>query len=73
MPNLPSQHVVGQDQCQRLLDLAVRLNFLHSFDNYWSLEITPYYRTSLAQLLESPCNTPLIASQARHLTTLAQR
>lgn len=68
VPNLPSQHFAGQDQDQRLMDLALRLTWLHVFDQRWSLEVIPYYRTALAQLFPSEFDTPVTASQARHLT-----
>jgi outer membrane receptor protein involved in Fe transport len=69
VPNLPSQHLAGQDQDQRLMDVAVRVTWLHIFNPRWSLEVIPYYRTALAQLFESPFDTPVTAAQARHLTT----
>lgn len=69
VPNLPSQHLAGQNQDQRLMDLALRLTWTHVFNQQWTLEIIPYYRTALAQLFESPFDTPVTASQARHLTT----
>lgn len=69
VPNLPSQHAAGQDQEQRLMDLALRFTWLHTFNHAWALELTPHYRTAVAQLFDSPDDTPVTAAQARHLTT----
>jgi hypothetical protein len=69
VPNLPSQQAAGQDQRQRLLDLALRLSWLRVFSGQWSLEVTPYYRTAMAQLFPSPFDAPVTASASRHLTT----
>ena len=69
VPNLPSQHLAGQDQQQKLMDASVRLHWLFIINPQWSMEVVPYYRTALAQLFPSAGDTPLTASQARHLTT----
>ncbi len=69
VPNLPSQHLAGQDQQQKLMDTSVRLHWLHIINSKWTMEAVPYFRTALAQLFPSPGDTPVTASQARHLTT----
>jgi hypothetical protein len=69
VPNLPSQHLAGQDQQQKLMDTSFRLHWLHVINSQWSMDVVPYFRTALAQLFPSPGDTPVTASQARHLTT----
>ena len=69
VPNLPSQEASGQDQQQELADISVRLHWLHLINARWTMEAVPYYRTAVAELFASPGDTPVTASQARHLTT----
>lgn len=69
VPNLPSQQLAGQDQQQFIRDIAVYPSWLHVFNANWSTNVAPYYRTSNAELLSSPFDTPVTASQQRHLTT----
>ena len=69
VPNLPSQDASGQVQEQELADISVRLHWLHLINSRWTMEIVPYYRTAVAELFSSPGDTPVTASQARHLTT----
>lgn len=70
VPNLLSQHLAGQNQRQKPRDLTLSFNWLRIINSRATIEITPYYRTSIGQLLESPFDTPLLASQARHLTNV---
>lgn len=70
VPNLFSQHLAGQNQVQKPRDLSLSFNWLHIINSRATIEATPYYRTSIGQLLESPFDTPLLASQARHLTNV---
>jgi outer membrane cobalamin receptor len=69
VPNLPSQQLAGQDQRQFIRDLSIYPSWLHVFNSSWTLNVAPYYRTSNADLISSPFDTPLEASQERHLTS----
>jgi hypothetical protein len=68
VPNLPSQQLAGQDQRQFIRDLAIYPSWLHVIKPSWSLNAAPYFRTASANLVSSPFDTPLRASQERHLT-----
>jgi outer membrane receptor protein involved in Fe transport len=69
VPNLPSQQLAGQHQQQFIRDVSVSPSWLHVFNANWSMNVAPYYRTSNADLISSPFDTPLEASQERHLTS----
>ncbi len=69
VPNLPSQELAGQNQRQYIRDVAIYPSWLHVFNANWTLNVAPYYRTSNADLLSSLFDTPLQASQQRHLTS----
>ncbi len=69
VPNLASQELAGQDQQQYIRDIAVYPSWLHVFNQSWSVNLAPYYRTSDARLISSQFDTPLEASQERHLTS----
>lgn len=68
--NLRSQHAAGQDQRQRLADFAASVGWLRTLNGTTTLDVTASYRTSIAQLLGSPGDTPVTAHQARHLSTV---
>lgn len=69
VPNLPSQQLAGQNQRQFIRDVAIYPSWLHIINTSWTLNVAPYYRTSNADLISSPFDTPLEASQERHLTS----
>jgi hypothetical protein len=70
LANLRSQQAAGMDQRQVLRDLSVwlRWNRLLSPSSTW--ESTVAYRPTIAQLFPSEHDTPVTASQARHLSTV---
>lgn len=69
IPNLFSQHAAGQNQNTLNKDFSINFTWQHTFNNKVSTDITPYFRTSSAQLLElTPFSTPLSAQQDRHLS-----
>ena len=70
LANLRSQHAAGMDQRQALRDASfwTRWSRLLSPSSTW--ESTVAYRSTIAQLFSSPHDTPVTASQARHLTTV---
>jgi hypothetical protein len=70
LANLRSQHAHGQDQRQLLRDVSVSLGWLHTIDPRSTFDATASYRTTIAQLFPSAGDTPVTASQARHLTTV---
>ncbi|HVX65429.1 MAG TPA: TonB-dependent receptor [Bryobacteraceae bacterium] len=67
LANLRSQHAHGQDQRQVLRDAAVSLGYIHVIGAAATFDSTNSYRTSVAQLFGSPGDTPVTATQARHL------
>jgi len=71
LANLRSQHLAGQDQRQLLKDASVSLGWLHTLNSRATVDSNLSYRTSIAQLLPSPGDTPVTAWQARHLSTLS--
>jgi len=73
IPDLASQEFNAQDQRQRLTDYAVRVTWIHTFLPEWSLELTPYYRLSVAQLYPSDGDTPVTAGQARRITNMGAK
>ncbi|MEQ1949062.1 MAG: carboxypeptidase-like regulatory domain-containing protein, partial [Bryobacteraceae bacterium] len=70
LANLRSQQAVGMDQSQVLRDVSmwVRWNRILSPSSTW--ESTLAYRPTVAQLFGSANDTPVTASQARHLSTV---
>lgn len=70
LANLRSQHAAGQDQRQLLRDFSASLGWLHVLSARSTLDSAWSYRTSIAQLFGSASDTPVTASQARHLGTL---
>ena len=70
LANLRSQHAAGMDQRQDLRDVSIwlRWNRLLSPASTW--ESVVGYRPTVAQLYSSPGDTPVTASQARHLSTV---
>ncbi|MEQ1886523.1 MAG: TonB-dependent receptor [Bryobacteraceae bacterium] len=70
LANLRSQQAVGMDQSQVLRDVSLwlRWNRILSPSSTW--ESTLAYRPTVAQLFGSPTDTPVTASQARHLSTV---
>lgn len=71
LANLRSQHLAGQEQRQLLRDGSVSLAWLHTLSSQATVDSNLSYRTSVAQLFPSPGDTPVTASQARHLSTLS--
>ncbi len=71
LANLRSQHLNGQQQRRRLGDAAVSLGWLRLLSPSSTFDSTTSYRTTVAQLLPSPGDTPVTASLARHLSTLS--
>ncbi|MBX7221127.1 MAG: TonB-dependent receptor [Blastocatellia bacterium] len=68
IPNLFSQHAAGQAQDALNKDASVNLSWQHTWSPKVSTDVSPYFRTSAAQLLEnSPFSTPISSQQDRHL------
>jgi hypothetical protein len=70
LANLRSQQSAGQDQRQLLKDASVSIGWLHTVNSKTTLDVMGSYRSTVAQLLPSSGDTPVTASQARHLSTL---
>ncbi|HOL70413.1 MAG TPA: TonB-dependent receptor [Bryobacteraceae bacterium] len=70
LANLRSQHANGQRQRQLLRDFSASVGWLRALSARTTFDSTVSYRTSIAQLFPSPGDTPVTASQARHLSTL---
>ena len=68
--NLRSQHAALQDQRQVLRDFSVSAGWVRVLSPQSTVDSTVSYRTSVAQLFPSPGDTPVTASQARHLSTV---
>jgi outer membrane cobalamin receptor len=68
--NLRSQHAVGMDQRQLLRDASVWVRWNRVLNPSATWESTLAYRPTVSQLLPSPFDTPVTASQARHLNTI---
>lgn len=69
LANLRSQHANGMDQRQLLRDASGSLGWVRTIDARTTLESTTSYRSTVAQLSPSAGDTPVTASQARHLST----
>jgi hypothetical protein len=70
LTTLRSQWLSGQDQRQLLRDFAASMGWLRMLRPTATLDATASYRTSIAQLFPSPGDTPVTASQARHLSNV---
>jgi hypothetical protein len=70
LANLRSQHVNLQNQRQMLRDFSASAGWVHTIDAQSTFDATVSYRTTVAQLFNSPGDTPVSASQARHLSTI---
>jgi hypothetical protein len=70
LANLRSQHANGQEQRQLLRDFAAWAGYVRSLSPNATYDLTASFRTSLAQLFPSPGDTPVTASQERHLSTV---
>ncbi len=68
LTNLRSQWLAGQNQRQMLRDFSASLGWLRTLSPTFTMDATVSYRTSIAQLFPSPGDTPVTASQARHLS-----
>ncbi len=69
LANLRSQHAEGMNQRQYLGDASGSLAWVRTIDAQTTFDSTASYRTTQAQLFASPNDTPVTASQARHLST----
>lgn len=69
LANLRSQHAAGMNQRQYLGDASGSLAWVRTIDAQTTFDTTASYRTTQAQLFSSPNDTPVTASQARHLST----
>lgn len=71
LANLRSQHANGMDQRQELADFSTAFNWVRTLDPRSTWEMNYSVRTSSSELLPSPGDTPVTASQNRRLTTVA--
>ncbi|MDZ7639038.1 MAG: TonB-dependent receptor [Bryobacterales bacterium] len=69
LANLRSQHAAGMNQRQYLGDASASFAWVRTLDAQTTFDNTASYRTTQAQLFDSPGDTPVTASQARHLST----
>ncbi len=70
LANLRSQHRNLQQQRQALHDASVSIGWLHTVNARTTVDAMASWRSAIAQLFPSPGDTPVTASQARHLTTV---
>jgi hypothetical protein len=70
LANLRSQHANLQNQRQGLRDFSASLGWVRTIDARSTFDATASYRTSIANLDPSAGDTPVTASQARHLSTV---
>jgi len=70
LANLRSQHAAGMDQRQLMHDLALWARWTRVLSPASTFESTLAWRPTIARLIPSPGDTPVTASQSRHLTTL---
>jgi outer membrane cobalamin receptor len=68
LANLRSQHANQQDQRQALNDLALWTGWTRVINPRTTLDATVAYRTNEVELLPSPGDTPVTASQWRRLS-----
>lgn len=69
LANQRSQHANGMNQRQQLRDASGSFAWVRTLDATTTFDTTTSYRTTVAQLFPSPNDTPVTASQARHLST----
>lgn len=69
LANLRSQHANLQEQRQQMRDFSVSTGWVHTIDARSTFDATASYRTAIAELFSSPGDTPVTASQSRHLST----
>lgn len=70
LANLRSQQLAGQRQRQDLGDVSATLGWVRILNLRTTFDANASYRSAVAQLFPSAGDTPVTASQARHLTTL---
>jgi outer membrane cobalamin receptor len=70
LANQRSQHANGMDQRQMLRDFSSSVAWTRVLSPSSTLDAVTSYRTTIAQLLPSPGDTPVTAAQARHLSTV---
>jgi outer membrane cobalamin receptor len=70
LANLRSQHANLQRQRQGLQDFSASLGWVRTISGTSTFDATASYRTVNARLYPSAGDTPVTASQARHLTTV---
>ncbi|MCC6265639.1 MAG: TonB-dependent receptor [Bryobacterales bacterium] len=70
LANLRSQHAAGMDQRQYLGDASGSFAWVRTIDAQTTFDNTFSYRTTQAQLFDSAGDTPVTATQARHLSTI---
>lgn len=70
LANLRSQQGEGMRQRQKLEDASVWLHWSHTLDTRSTYDSTFSYRATVAWLYPSTGDTPVTASQARHLSTV---
>lgn len=70
LANLRSQHAAGQEQRQDLRDFSVSGGWLHTINSRSTLDAMLSYRMSEGNLLPSPGDGPVTASQQRTVSTL---
>jgi outer membrane cobalamin receptor len=70
LANLRSQHANLQEQRQQMRDFSISTGWVRTIDARSTFDATASYRTAIAELYSSPGDTPVTASQARHLSTL---
>jgi hypothetical protein len=70
LANLRSQQAAGMDQRQSFRDASFWLRWNSILGNSATWESVIGYRPTVALLLPSPGDTPVTASQARHLSTI---
>jgi len=69
LANLRSQHAAGMEQRQLLQDGSLSFAWVRTLDARTTFETTTSYRTTDARLAPSAGDTPVTASQSRHLST----
>lgn len=69
LANLRSQHASLQNQRQNLEDVSASLQWIRTLNVRTTFEAQSSFRNAFADLLPSPGDTPVTASQSRRLTT----
>ena len=69
LANLRSQQAAGMDQRQLLRDASGAFSWVHTIDARTTFDTNTSYRSTIAQLSPSAGDTPVTASQDRHLST----